>query len=188
MSRRNESTEFLLECMADSLFSLMKEKVYGKITIDEITEKAGVGRATYFRHFGNKEELVIYKLKLCWNRWAKEAGLRTMDSFDLENTEAFFQFNYANKELFLLTYEAGLSQTILLAFDAIFAEQGDLGEQQYANAFFKYGLFGVLNAWILNGFKESPEEMIKIGKTIISSIVYDAARKNSFQISKESQI
>lgn len=176
MSRRNESTEFLLECMADSLIALMKEKEYSKITISEITEKAGVGRATYFRHVKSKEELIIYKLKVCWERWAEEAGLRMTTGFALENTEAFFKFNYANREWFLLAYEAGLSQTLLSAFDTIFVEQRGAKGQQYANAFFKYGLFGILNAWILNGFKESPEEMIKIGEKIISSIVYDATQ------------
>lgn len=176
MNRRNESTEFLLECMADSLIILMKEKVYSKITINEITEKSGVGRATYFRHVKSKEELIIHKLKMCWERWAKEAGLRTTTAFALENTEAFFKFNYANREWFLLVYEAGLSQTLLSAFDAIFVEQREAKEQQYANVFFKYGLFGILNAWILNGFKDSPEEMIKIGERIISSIVYDATQ------------
>ena len=96
--------------------------------------------------------------------------------FALENTEAFFKFNYANREWFLLAYEAGLSQTLLSAFDAIFVEQPEAKEHLYANAFFKYGLFGILNAWILNGFKETPEEMIKIGEKIISSIVYDATQ------------
>lgn len=176
MNRRNESTKFLLECMADSLIALMKEKEYSKITINEITEKAGVGRATYFRHVKSKEELIVYKLKMCWERWAKEAGLRMTTGFALENTEAFFRFNYANREWFLLAYEAGLSQTLLSAFDAIFVEQKEVKEQQYANSFFKYGLFGILNAWILNGFEESPEEMIEIGKKIISSIVYDATK------------
>ena len=176
MKRKNASTEFLLECMADSLIALMKEKGYSKITINEITEKSGVGRATYFRHVKSKEELIIYKLKICWESWAKEAGLRMTTGFALENTEAFFKFNYANREWFLLAYEAGLSQTLLSAFDAIFVEQPEAKEHLYANAFFKYGLFGILNAWILNGFKETPEEMIKIGEKIISSIVYDATQ------------
>lgn len=162
--------------MADSLIALMKEKEYRKITVNEITEKSGVGRATYFRHVKSKEELIIFKLKVCWERWAEEAGLRTTTAFALENTEAFFNFNYANREWFLLVYEAGLSQTLLSAFDAIFIEHDEVKEQQYANAFFKYGLFGILNAWVLNGFKDSPEEMIKIGKKIISFIVSDAAQ------------
>ena len=176
MNRRKKSTEFLLECMADALLALMKEKAYSKITIREITEKAGVGRATYFRHVKNKEELIVDKLKICWQRWAEEAGLRMTTGFALENTEAFFHFNYASRDWFLLVYRAGLSQTLLAAFDAIFVDRKDAKEQQYANAFFKYGLFGILNAWILNGFAESPEEMIQIGETILSSLVYDATQ------------
>ena len=136
MKRKNKSTEFLLECMADSLIALMKEKEYRKITVSEITEKSGVGRATYFRHVKSKEELIIYKLKICWERWAAEAGLRTRTGFALENTEAFFNFNYANREWFLLVYKAGLSQTLLSAFDAIFVDQSEDKDQQYANAFF----------------------------------------------------
>lgn len=176
MKHKNKSTEFLLECMADSLISLMKEKEFNQITINEITERSGVGRATYFRHIKNKEELIVFKLKVSWERWAKEYKLRMINGFALENMEAFFNFNYVNREIFLLASDAGLSQTILSVFDAIFVYQENEQNQYYANSFFKYGLFGILNAWILNRFKESPETMIKIGKQIITFLVTDAIK------------
>ena len=173
MSRRHESTAFLLECLADALITLMKEKDYRLITVSEIAKRAGVGRATYFRHVERKEDLIVFKLKVCWERWAEAAGLRMTNGFALENTEAFFRFNYANREWLRLVYDAGLSRILLSTFDVIFAEASLDREQQYADAFFKYGLCGLLNTWIANGFEETPEDMIRIGGNIVRQLVVE---------------
>ena len=57
MRRRQETTEMLKESMGDALLSLMKEKPLEKITIEEMTAKADVGRVTYFRYFKSKDEI-----------------------------------------------------------------------------------------------------------------------------------
>lgn len=43
MPRRNKSTDFLKECIADAMLQLMEEKPLKKITVKEITDTAGVG-------------------------------------------------------------------------------------------------------------------------------------------------
>ena len=48
--------------MAEALLFLMKRKPAAKITVSEITERAGVSRATWFRHFTDKREAVVYGL------------------------------------------------------------------------------------------------------------------------------
>ena len=42
MGASPKTTEFLKECMADALLQAMKEKPFPKITVNEITEIAGV--------------------------------------------------------------------------------------------------------------------------------------------------
>ena len=49
MARGNKTTEFLKECLSDALIQLMREKDFEKISIKEIADTAGVGRATWFR-------------------------------------------------------------------------------------------------------------------------------------------
>ncbi len=43
-----------------ALFKLMNEYAYEKITVTDIVNKAGVGRATFYRHFKTKEDVFVY--------------------------------------------------------------------------------------------------------------------------------
>ena len=54
--RRVERTEQLLR---DALFQLIEEKRFESLTVQEIIDRANVGRATFYTHFDNKEDLLI---------------------------------------------------------------------------------------------------------------------------------
>ena len=43
-----------------ALFKLMHEYTYEKIAVTDIARKAGVGRATFYRYFKSKEEVIVY--------------------------------------------------------------------------------------------------------------------------------
>jgi AcrR family transcriptional regulator len=47
------------QIIQDALFSLMQEKPYNKITIQEIIDRANVGRSTFYSHYETKEDLLI---------------------------------------------------------------------------------------------------------------------------------
>jgi len=54
--RRIQKTKQLL---ADSLGQLMREKEYDAITIQDIIDKANVGRSTFYAHYESKEKLLL---------------------------------------------------------------------------------------------------------------------------------
>ena len=43
-----------------ALFKLMHEYEYEKIAVTDIVRKAGVGRATFYRYFRSKEDVIVY--------------------------------------------------------------------------------------------------------------------------------
>jgi AcrR family transcriptional regulator len=53
--RRIERTRQLLEA---ALLSLIKEKEFDAISVQEIIDRANVGRATFYAHYDNKEDLL----------------------------------------------------------------------------------------------------------------------------------
>ena len=53
--RRVERTRQLLEA---ALLSLIKEKDFDAISVQEIIDRANVGRATFYTHYDNKEDLL----------------------------------------------------------------------------------------------------------------------------------
>ncbi|WP_372351873.1 TetR/AcrR family transcriptional regulator [Streptomyces sp. KL116D] len=45
--------------LADAAFALFDERGYEQTTVDEIAERAGVGRTTFFRHYRSKEDVIF---------------------------------------------------------------------------------------------------------------------------------
>src|SRR3984893_17060709 len=45
--------------LAEAAFALFDERGYEQTTVDDITERAGLGRATFFRHYRSKEDVIF---------------------------------------------------------------------------------------------------------------------------------
>lgn len=53
-------TDFTKQYITEAVLQLMNEKDFHEISITEIAKKAGVGRATFYRNFDSKEDVLIY--------------------------------------------------------------------------------------------------------------------------------
>lgn len=51
------------QVIEDALFSLMQEKSYYKITIQEIIDRANVSRSTFYSHYETKEDLLLRSIE-----------------------------------------------------------------------------------------------------------------------------
>ena len=161
MARGNKTTEFLKECLSDALIQLMREKDFEKISIKEIADTAGVGRATWFRNYTSKNEALTFKFVQVWKRWADEHAIAVRDRFDFANAKNFFQFNYEIKHILEIVYTSNMQSAIYDAFYQVMMPQyGANAKECYQARFYSYGLFGLLDEWIKRGFKESVEEMV----------------------------
>jgi AcrR family transcriptional regulator len=45
--------------LAEAAFTLFDERGYEQTTVDDITERAGLGRTTFFRHYRSKEDVIF---------------------------------------------------------------------------------------------------------------------------------
>lgn len=164
MRRTTATTDYLKECMGTALLELMGEKPLEKISIEEMTAKADVGRSTYFRYFKSKEEVLSFKLLCLWRRFSAERGGDGIARVDPEGIRTLFEFCLSIRPIFELLYGAGHQEVILrfyLQGAAPVIAQAD-AKTYYFIQFITFGLFGLMNAWVLGGYKETPEEMAQI--------------------------
>lgn len=82
MRRTTATTEYLKECMGTALLELMQEKPIEKISIEEMTARADVGRSTYFRYFKTKDEVLVFKIQQLWNRFAQDHNIQDFQAND----------------------------------------------------------------------------------------------------------
>ncbi len=53
--------------LSEALMSLILEKGYDAVTIEEITERADLGRTTFYLHYKDKDELLIQSLEAVYD-------------------------------------------------------------------------------------------------------------------------
>lgn len=91
MKRTQRTSDFLKECIADSLLRLLRTKPLEAITIREITELANVSRVTYYRNFTSKEEVIEFKLDKLMTDWIEhEKTIRNTSPMNLQSAFSSF--------------------------------------------------------------------------------------------------
>lgn len=114
MRRKNLNSELIKEYMVEALLLLMEEKSFEKITIGEITDKAGVNRSSYYRHFNMKEDLLRWYFYKIIGEIEKENV-----SFH-DYTYSIFKTFLSHKRGILIIHQAKLSYLLLDALNACF--------------------------------------------------------------------
>ena len=157
--RRRVVSVYATDKLGAALFLLMAEKDIRKVTIDELAARAGVGRATYFRNFSSKEELLTAYLVRRWRAYENEHRLKELAFSNPERALRYFEFCLSLRAENDLMIEQGRTEAILAAFETIVSD-ADLGRNGgYEAAFLAYGLYGIFVTWARGGWTETPREM-----------------------------
>ncbi len=75
--------------LAESLMALASTRPYESITIRDITERADVGYATFFRHYGSKDDLMLEAFQDVTTELEAMAGQQEAEFFQAEGRLIF---------------------------------------------------------------------------------------------------
>lgn len=64
-----EQSKYLL---TETLLEMMETQAFESITIKALTERAGISRLTYYRHFQSKEDVILAHISLVFERYFNE--------------------------------------------------------------------------------------------------------------------
>jgi AcrR family transcriptional regulator len=108
LDRRVQRTRKSLQ---DSLMALILEEGYDEISIQDITEKANLGRATFYLHFKDKDELLLEVMNQLIVDFMEQAPQLTAAQWRLQDTKTIvklFDFAAAHYDLYrILTIGSG---------------------------------------------------------------------------------
>ena len=93
VDRRVQKTRKLLQ---DALIELVAEKGYESVTIQEILDKANVGRSTFYSHFQDKDQLlhsILDRLDELFEQHRKQLLDATKKFENIENTDQAFRLS-----------------------------------------------------------------------------------------------
>ena len=97
---------YVVEHITDALLKLMKEQSFNDISISQICDEAGVGRASFYRNFENKEAVISRYLKKLLDEWQN----KTANNLDLHWVEAIFSHYLENRDLCIMLYRHRLDR------------------------------------------------------------------------------
>lgn len=81
--------------LKDSMFFLLNQKNFGKITVNELCEKAFIGRATFYSNFKDKYDL----LEFCFDEIKKDFELYVLNHTDKQVIARINEHLYANAKI-----------------------------------------------------------------------------------------
>jgi AcrR family transcriptional regulator len=182
--RRKDLDHSLIQSyLTEALLQLMGTKNFSDISVGEIAERAGVHRATFYRHFSSKDEV----LRCALARMLRETeGDRKLLETDFASfIRPVFQAFFDNKNQMLRLYKAGLSGQILDVLKEYFhfeeipdmAVNGGDGDgasgtgeninmEKYRMAYRTGGIYSCLLLWFSHDMRETPEEMTEIAVSL----------------------
>ncbi|WP_456275036.1 TetR/AcrR family transcriptional regulator [Bacillus sp. AK031] len=181
------------ESIRNALVELIEEKGFEAITVKDITNRANINRGTFYAHYQDKfdlmtkcEEEVMFDI----SRIARENFPGVIAALDSDSqimapfklSVSLFEYLNQNSGFMkaVLSPKGDLSfQTRLKTFmwetlygnnpNALIKEENLLVPGHYLASYIGSAHIGVIQKWLDNGRKESPEEMARILSTITSN-------------------
>ncbi|MBD5390999.1 TetR/AcrR family transcriptional regulator [bacterium] len=163
MDKRIELNLEVKNSIVKALFLLMEQKKLENITIKELVIKAGVARASFYRNFKTKEDVITYFLNTLLLQYKEKYAADLAHIARYDNVLRTFTYVLTfQKELFLL-FQATLGQMFLDAINEYIITSTDLQQEKqlFKYPFYSYAgaLYNVIYYWITSNCKETPVEM-----------------------------
>ena len=160
-------SDYVTAAFGEALIKLMKKKSIEKITVDELCETGGIGRATYFRNFKSKDEILTAYIIMRWRAYEKKHRLKEHSLSDMYRVRRYFEFCDSMRQVNDLIFRQGHHGAILSAYETIVTDS-DLGSDagsnvdSYESYYMAYGLFGILMRWAKSGYRDTPQALAEI--------------------------
>ncbi len=159
MSNEGRNT-YVRNHITDSLIELMGEKPFNDISISELCDLAGVGRASFYRNFETKEAVLKKYLEEIWHEWAKDYESKNEQAYYIESLLKCF---YKYKDFNLLLYRHNLSTMIYEVVRwGVKIDESETNIESYIKSTLAGFTFGLADEWMRRGMQETPEQILAL--------------------------
>ena len=180
-------TSEVKDYIKQSLFILMDKNSYEKISMSMISVKSGVSRRTIYRYFKNKDDILMYYKNELLNDYYSTFKKQIEDGCDV--FESSFKFIADNSKFFELAYKNNLNYLVIEVLEDVirtliqcspkekFAELNEIKFLDVYIAFCAGGCNRILEKWLNEDKKQSPEEILKLYRTAIEILDYRTKKR-----------
>ncbi len=151
-----QKLSYVQEKITASLIELLKKNDIDDLSVSDIVKHAGVGRASFYRNFDTKRDVLVKHLQCLILEWGNEfEELNDPTKF----SESLLNHYYTHKDVYLLLYRQNLSSLIYEQIRwATHIDDANENLERYIKSTVSGLIFGVIDEWMRLGMPDSPSE------------------------------
>lgn len=168
MNHNDARVRYTRMMIEQSFLELLKQKPVSRVTVTELCEKAGINRATFYKHYLDVPDLLeqieaelFRQIRLAFQTRPTEmkAFLVEMLQYTYRERDRFYALGGENGDPELMT------KTFLICYESAYPllkenlPQIPEDQRQMLYQFLSQGAGGVLNWWVRNGMRVPVEEV-----------------------------
>ena len=163
-SYNEKKNSYVRKQLLNTLLEMLKTKSLDDIIINDLVDKAGVSRVSFYRNYTDKRDILVQEEKRLFSQWNRDYEIRNSDH-SLDFTEEILNYYKRNSVFYLALYKAGLSDivmdTILSSADI---KDDDPNPIAYLKSSISYLIYGWVHEWMKRGMQESGTELSQMIK------------------------
>lgn len=165
-AKKNERNRFTRMCIGEAFIALMKQKDLKKITISDISKKAGLSRMTYYKYYLKKEDIISDYLAELVGEYINEVSKHPEIGPMMSYKHIVFTLNFFDRyaDFFKTLENFGLHSLIIRAMNT-FMEENIF--QEYSGSIYELycysgALLNVFLKWEKNGKNITADNLAEI--------------------------
>lgn len=156
---QGERADFARDCFAEALILLLSEKSYSAITINDIVQKSGFSRMTFYRAFDGKKQCLQHYLRKDGQLFYLSA-MEALETLPLEDCISKMLESLKSREwLYPLLSGKDTAPILASSFETDYSGASQNGQDGYYAIFLFGGLLCAYLRWAAYGFKEDAAEI-----------------------------
>ena len=157
-----EKNNYVRSQILKTVLEMMKEQDFNGIVISNLTDRACVGRASFYRNFASKEDVLRQEANHLASVWKQRYESQEHAS-PSEILISLLDFYKEHSDFYLALYWAGLENIVLNTL----LEQIEISPElpnavAYLRSSIAYLIFGWIVEWMKRGMPESGTELAKM--------------------------
>ena len=165
MDKRKAENLRVKQSITNALFALMREKSLSDVQITELVGRAGVARASFYRNYDSKEDVLITLVRDVLERFRGEISIEQGGFYRYENVLLSFQYFLKYRDYILNLCRSGFLSALLEELNRF---HESIAGTMASSSIQRYQLYAYIGAllntglvWLSGDTRTSPEDMAR---------------------------
>lgn len=166
MDKRTQANIKVKKQITDALFELMHDKRIEDITITELIRTAGVARASFYRNYTSKTQVLTALTEDVLQKFLCGKDAAEIDCMTYEHVRHSFEFFKEYGRYVLDMYRSGFAALLVdelnKLHEAVMGEMSAKSVDRYTVYMYIGAMFDTALKWLESGAKESAEDVAAV--------------------------